>query len=110
MITVSNPVYLLITGLIPLLTGLVTKINLNGQWKGLITLFLNSVLAFLTANVVKGSDFAAFSWQTLVTAFVGFAISVSTYQAVWSKTRLTSSKPDSLLLPNFGIGKAEPSE
>jgi hypothetical protein len=109
MITVSNPVYLLITGLIPLLTGFITKINLKGQWKGLITLFLNSVLAFLTANAVKG-EAAAFSWQTLITAFVGFAISVSTYQAVWSKTRLTSSKPDSLLLPNFGIGKAETSE
>jgi hypothetical protein len=109
MITVSHPLFVFITGpLIPLVTGLLTKLSLPGWVKGLITLLLDAVVAFLTTNAADG--IAVFSTQTLVTAVVAFAISVTFYQAIWRNTPLTSSKPENKLLPNFGIGKAETSE
>lgn len=106
MVTISSPlVTIIVSQLIPLITGLLTKYALPGWAKGLITLLLNAVVAFLTTNSEAGT--AIFSTQTLYTAMVGFALSVVTYLAIYSKTPLTSSKPDNVLAPNFGIGKKE---
>lgn len=105
-IIISKPIYEFVIGpLIPLATGWMTRYTLPGWLKGLLTLFLNFVVAFLTTNASSGT--AVFSTQTLYTALIGFALSVATYQAIWSKTPLTSSRPDSKLAPNFGIGKKE---
>lgn len=102
-IVIAHPLLVLILNtIIPVVTGLITTYPLVGWAKGLITLFLNAVVAFLTVNAA--GDTAVFSTQTLWIAVIGFVLSVVSYLAVWSRTRLTSSRPDSLLFPNFGIG------
>jgi hypothetical protein len=105
-IVVDHPWFVFITGsLVPLVTGIITTFKLSGFIKGLITLFLNSVIAFLTINTIDGT--AVFSSQTLYIALFGFALSVVNYTALWRNTPLTSSKKENWLFPGFGIGKKE---
>lgn len=103
MITINHPILVLIMDtLVPVVTGLITTYALVGWAKGLITLFLNSLVAFLTSVTSDGT--AIFSTQTLWVAVIGFIISVVSYISIWSRTKFTSSREDSAFNHNFGIG------
>jgi uncharacterized membrane protein YvlD (DUF360 family) len=104
LIVISAPIVTLIVALlIPIVNGYFTKITLSGGVKGLITLVLNTLVAFITtATTAEGT--AVFSKQTAYTAAVGFIISVASYVGIYKPADLTSSEPDGKLSPNSGIG------
>jgi hypothetical protein len=98
----------LVSALIPIVNGLITKCTLSSMWKGLITLILNAVNALVvTATMSDGT--AIISSTTFVTFILGLVISVGTYLGVYKNVGLTSSAtpagvPDPKLGPNTGLG------
>lgn len=95
-------VTLVVSLVIPIVTGLLTKATLASFWKGLITLVLNLVNAAVVGAVVADGS-AVWSEQTLITALLGMAISVATYAGIYKPAHLTSSDAG-LLMPGRGIG------
>ncbi len=87
---------------IPVLTGLLTKISTSSGVKGLVTLVLNAVNAVVVGNMVADGS-VALSKETLVTFFLGLAISVASYAGVYKPLNITSSTPDGKLGPNSGV-------
>lgn len=95
-------VTLLVSLVIPVVTGLLTKASLSSGIKGLITLVLNAVNALIVgATLADGT--AAFSQETLVVFLFGLAISVATYVGVYKPLNVTSNE-GGLLAPAHGIG------
>ena len=104
--TVSAPVVTLIVALlIPIVNGLITKYTLPGGIKGLITLALNTIMAFITTSM-SATGAAVFSVQTLYTAALGFVVSVASYSGIYRGLGLTSSSVNGKLGPDTGIGPA----
>ena len=101
---IAAPIVMTVISLIiPLVTGLLTKYTLPGWIKGIITIVLNAIAAaILTATQADGT--AVFSNATLMTAIYGVIISVVTYLSVYKSAGLTSSSPDGALAPRAGIG------
>lgn len=80
----------LISFIIPVLTGVLTKATLATAWKGVITLVLNGVAAFVTsATLVDGT--ATITQQAIVQWALGMAISVAMYTGIYKKAGITSS-------------------
>ena len=104
LIVIAAPVLTIIVALvIPLINGLLTKVTLPGAVKGVITILLNAIWAFIaTATTAEGT--AVFSRTTLYTAVLGSVISVVTYFNIYKPMKLTSSTPEGKLGPNTGIG------
>lgn len=99
---ISAPIVTIISALlIPILNGLLTRITVSGGIKGLITLVMNTIMAFITTTV-SDTGAAIFSYQTLYTAVVGFLISVAIYAGVYRPAEITSSSPAGKLGPNTG--------
>jgi len=104
LVVISAPVITIIASLlIPIVNGIFTKITMSGFVKGLITLGLNAVMAFITTNA-SDTGAAVFSLQTLETAAVGFVISVAMYAGIYKPAKITSSLPDGKLSPESGLG------
>jgi hypothetical protein len=96
-------VSVLLSAVIPIVTGLITKSSLSGWVKGLITLVLNYVsAAVVQATIADGGAF--FSRESLIMSLIGLSISVATYAGIYQPANLTSSDADGKLLPRFGIG------
>jgi hypothetical protein len=103
----ATAVSLIISLVIPVLTGLVTKVTLPGAAKGVLTLVLNGVAALVTtATLADGT--AVLSGQTVVTWLIGLGVSVAMYLGVWKPAGVTSSAPDGKLAPNAGLGPTTP--
>ncbi len=104
LIVIAAPALTIIVALlIPLINGILTKVTLPGAVKGVITIVLNAVWAFIaTATTAEGT--AVFSRTTLYTAVVGTVISVVTYFNIYKPMNLTSSSSDGKLGPSSGIG------
>lgn len=103
-------VSLLISVIIPIVTGIVTKSGLSGTWKGIITLFLSAVTAVVTVGTL-GDGSAFISWDALILALMNFAIAVATYLGIYKQGGLTNSVNGPAapkLGPNFGIGPSTP--
>lgn len=82
---------------IPIVVGLITKVDLNPLWKGAINIVLSAVnAAIVTATVADGT--AVFSKETLIAAFFGMVVSLATYLQVYKPLDANSK-----LLPNKGI-------
>ena len=89
--------------LIPILTGLLTRVTLSSGVKGLITLVLNAIAALvITATVADGT--AVISQVTFQQWALGLAISIATYVGVYRPAGVTSSDPAGKLAPQRGIG------
>jgi hypothetical protein len=105
-------VTIVVSAVLPILTGLITRITLPSWAKGLITLLLNAITALIVAN--RASDGSAtFSKDTLILAAVGFVVSVATYAGILKPAGVSSSSspPEAgyrppMLAPGFGIGGA----
>lgn len=103
LIVISAPVVTIIMSLlIPIINGLITKYSVSGAVKGFITLVLNAIVAFITTNA-SDTGAALFSLQTLETAALGFVISVAIYAGIYRPAKITSSTPDGKLGPNSGV-------
>lgn len=103
LIVISAPIVTIIMSLlIPLINGLLTKYTVSGAVKGVITLLMNTVMAFITTNA-SDTGAALFSLQTLMTATLGFIVSVATYAGIYRPAKITSSTPDGKLGPTTGV-------
>lgn len=71
-------VTLLVSVFIPIVTGIVTKLNTSGQIKGLVTLVLNLINAAVVGAITSDGS-SVFSEETIIAALVGMAISVASY-------------------------------
>lgn len=82
---------------IPIVVGLITKVDLNPLWKGAINIVLSAVnAAVVTATVADGT--AVFSKETLIAAFFGMVVSLATYLQVYKPLNTNAH-----LLPEKGI-------
>jgi len=95
-------VSLLLSLVIPVVTGFVTKATLSANWKGVTTLLLNGVAAFVTAAIlVDGS--ATFTQQAITQWAIGMGVSVAMYTGIYKKAGITSSE----YVPTFGSAPIE---
>lgn len=95
-------VQIIVSMLIPIVIGLLTKSTLPGSVKAVGLLIANSVAALIIAATVDGGG-AVISQTTFFQWAIGLAIAVASYFGVYEPMRLTS-KPDGVLAPNVGIG------
>jgi small basic protein len=101
---IAAPVVMLVISLlIPIVNGLLTKYTLPSSVKAVITIVLNAVAALIvTATQADGT--AVFSNTALMTFVFGTTISVMSYLGLYKPVGLTSSKSDGKLGPSTGIG------
>lgn len=83
-------VTLIVTMLIPLVNGLLTKASDSSAVKNIGTVVLNAVYA-LIANGMLVDGSSAFSMQTLYTAILGVMISSLTYYRIYKPLNVTSN-------------------
>lgn len=90
-ITLSPLTVIFITGsIIPIVTGLLTRLSVPSKIKGLLTLLLNAIAAgIVTATVADGT--AVFSQASLKLWAAGFGISVAAYLGLLKPSGITSS-------------------
>lgn len=88
---IAAPVIMFVVSvLIPILNGLLTKYSTPPQVKAVLTIVLNAVAAFVvTATQADGT--AVFSNATLMTFIFGTVVSVTSYLGLWKPVGLTSS-------------------
>jgi hypothetical protein len=96
-------VQLIISGLIPIATGLLTKYTLPGWIKGLMTLLFSALTAFF-ARVVGDSGEAVFTMAMVYNALFNYVIAVAVYFGIYKQANITSSTPTGKLLPQTGLG------
>lgn len=99
----SDIVTLVVTLLIPLVTGLLTKSTLSSAAKGLVLLVLNAVNAFVIENVVADTGWFVVDDASLKAFAISLAISVAAYAGVYKPLKLTSHE-DGKLAPHKGLG------
>lgn len=99
-------VTIIVSTIVPILTGIITKANLIGWAKGLVTIALNAVNALIvTATVADGT--ALISQETFIAWALGVVISVAMYAGVYESAGLTSSRNGGKLFPESGIGPGD---
>lgn len=99
----ANYVTVLVSVVIPLIVGLMTKYTLPSGVKGLITLVLNAVNALVTSAVTMGSSMVI-SQATFNTWILGLVVSIGMYLGVYKNLGFTSSLVGGKLFPAKGIG------
>jgi len=99
-------VQIIVSMLIPILIGIITKATLPSSVKAVMMLVFNAVAALVIANTVDGGG-AVISQATFQQWAIGLAISVASFFGVYSPMKI-SSHPDGYLAPHVGIGPAEP--
>ena len=83
-------VTIIVSLVIPIITGIITKYSVPSWIKGLITLVLNAVNALVsTALVADGT--AVISKPTFIAWFIGLTVSVATYAGIYRPAGLTST-------------------
>jgi len=82
---------------IPLVTGLVTKLDASVGTKSIITIFL-SAAAGIGATVVN--EGGILTTDTLISALVTWGLALGSFYGIWSPFGT-----DARLAPDFGIGK-----
>ncbi len=91
----------LISGvIIPLLVGVVTKINASSGVKAIANAALSALAGALALVLPDGSDFV---WRGFLVNFgLAWAISVSTYYGFWKPTGTSDTVQEAT--GNFGVG------
>lgn len=80
----------LVSVIIPVITGLVTKAKTSSTVKGLISIALNAInSAIVTATVADGT--AVWSKSSVFTWIVGTVVSLATYLNVYKPAGITST-------------------
>lgn len=99
MITLNSTFVVIIVGtLIPILVGVMTKLDASPRIKSIINIVLNGVQALIVSSVTADGA-AAISKQTAVLWALGVITSIATYLGVWKPNNIPQK-----LLPNVGIG------
>jgi hypothetical protein len=103
---IAAPVVMFVISLlIPIVNGLLTKYTFPSSVKAVITIVLNAVAA-LVVTATQADGTAVISNTALLTFIFGTTISVVSYLGLYKPTGLTSSTPDGKLAPNTGAGPA----
>lgn len=96
-------VMIVISLIIPLVVGLLTKLSVPSGVKAVMMIVLNAVNAFVvTAVVVDGSG--VFTQEAFVNWLMGVVVSVATYLGLYKPLDITSSTPTGKLGPTVGLG------
>lgn len=99
MITINATfVTILIGTLIPILVGLLTKLDASPKVKSIVSIVLNAVQALIVSSVVSDGT-AIISKQTAILWGLGVITSIATYVGIWKPVDAPAK-----LLPNVGIG------
>ena len=94
-------VSLLVGTLLPILVGLVTKLNVSGGVKAVLLLTLSVVQgAVVNATQVDGS--AVFSKETLLLAGVGWVTAIASYYGLLKPTNISPKVNEKTA--KFGVG------
>lgn len=95
-VVIAAPIVtIIISLLIPLLNGFLTKASTPTAVKAIGTIVLNAAWA-LIANGVVADGSSVFSTATLYTAILGSIISITTYAGVYKPINVTSNAGGSL--------------
>lgn len=95
---------ILIGTVVPILTGLATKLHASDSTKAIVALVMSIIAGTITA-VVKIDPI---TWQAVVTcAGAAFAANVVSYKGAWSVIG-GPHVPGALIAPDKGIGQAVP--
>src|SRR4051812_18407411 len=97
----------LVSVIIPPITGFLTGLDTPTWVKSLITLLLNALSACLMTVVVVGTD-AAISKSTVIATFVSYVVSHVVYKDFWKPALVTSSLVVSTSPPTDVAAPAEP--
>lgn len=95
-------VTLLISTILPVLVGLVTKLDASSKLKGAILLVLNAVQGLIVASQVSGGG-ASFTIDALILFVAGVAVSLMAYYGLYKPNDVSAK-----LAPNFGVGGSTP--
>jgi hypothetical protein len=95
-------VTLIIGTILPVLVGLVTKLDASSKLKGGILLVLNAIQGLIIASQVSGGG-ASFTVEALVLFIAGLAVSLMSYYGFYKPNDVPSR-----LAPDFGIGGSNP--
>lgn len=76
--------------LIPILTGLLTKLTTPAWVKTVLTLLLSAVAGLINVSLVDGGG-AVISQSAVISAVLTFVVAVATYVGIWRPTGVTSS-------------------
>jgi hypothetical protein len=96
----AGTVRIIVSVVIPLLVGVLTKASWSGTVKGLLSLFLNFVSAGVIAATTENGN-AVWSQATLREAVLGFAVSVAIFLGGWKQAGISSAPGGKLA--NVGV-------
>lgn len=104
-LTMSLATWAVLQGtVIPILVGILTKVNAPDPIKVLINLLLNA-LGGLVAVVVVSDGVATLSLNAIVAAGLGFVASIASHYGFWKPLGVTGSNPSTnRLAPARGLG------
>jgi hypothetical protein len=98
-VTISALIVTVLIGcVIPIVVGLITKLDASSKLKGAFLLVLNLVQGALIAGTTTTGD-AVFTKDSLILFAVGVATSLATYYGVYKPADVPTK-----LAPEFGIG------
>jgi uncharacterized membrane protein YqaE (UPF0057 family) len=98
---------LVVSVLIPPITGFLTGLNTPTWVKSLITLLLNAVAACV-ATVIVSDSHAVITKSTVISTFVAYVLSHVVYKDFWKPNLITSSLVVSTAPPTDVAAPAEP--
>lgn len=98
----AQTVGVLLSVVIPIVTGLLTKITTSSRVKQVLTIMLNAVTAVITTAVATDGS-VYLDQSTIVHFVVGLVISLALYAGIYKPNGFTSSTPDGKLGPNKGL-------
>jgi len=101
MITLDSTIAtLIVSALIPLVVGLLTKVSAGAKLKAIVSIVLNAVQALIVSSVTSDGS-SVISTQTLILWVIGVATSIGSYVGVWKSVDINQK-----LAPSFGLGKS----
>lgn len=96
-------VMLLVSTIIPLLVGLLTKLNASSSLKSIVMIVLNAIAAFITTSTVDDGS-AVLTKEGFIAFALGVVTSIATYYGVWKPVGVSAKLNESTA--GFGLGKA----
>lgn len=75
--------------ILPILTGLITKMETSSGFKGTVLLFLSAAAGLLNSAITMDGT-AVFSKETLFLAFLAWISSVATYQGILKPAKIST--------------------
>jgi len=98
----SLVVMIAVGSIIPVVTGLVTKLHAHDALKGGITILLSAITA-LAAQATINDGVSVISKQALILFFVGLVQAEAAYYGLWKPVNAQAN-----LAPRVGLGPANP--